>query len=791
MASTDATQVGTGVSLPNEFVTPKTKEQKEYGLQYVRHIWGQHVSEKMWGERKEQWVLNRKYAEGLQSIQKYKDRLDITDTSFVNIDFNPIPIIPKYVDNIVGKLINQNYKIQCEVLDPSSRTEEDEAMREMKTKMFLKPYNEEVTSMTGIPLFGEGEYVPENQEEMDLYFQLNYKPSLSIAMELAIEFVLNNSDFETIKEQILRDLVNLKNAAIRQYYDKDYNICVSYEDPVDVIVPYSKFDDYRNIPYNGVIKKYTIGELASKTNEFNESQLEDIAKKYAGKLSNATWNSSWNGAWNSYDGYYNSSAWQGRPYDNFFVNVLEFQFLTLNTYRYEEKKDASKNKMYFNEKDITYKPKENPKYKTSLTDRDMQERYEGCWVIESDYIYNYKKSTNVPHEKISGEYNPRTCLSIRMITPAMYDMQNKSLTERMIPHADLMTLIHQKMQQFIIKATPPGIFFNIHAANEAMSAYGSAVKSPLDLIRMYNQTGSFGGTQIGDDGKSLNNKAIEILPNGVGDISGLIVAYQAELQKINDIIGYNSATDGSTPSVDALVGTQKLAVQSTNNTLRPLNNSYVRLIKMMAKDVSLMIQDKFEYGGGLKGFERAIGKTAIDIIEIGKRIPLCEYGITIEFLPDEVERAEVDEYIKLALTTVPAQIDVSDAIIVRQILKSNVKLATQMLMYRKKKYQEDRIKESEAQSRMNAEQQAVGAQSAAEAEVAKTEQLLQMEQAMEQFKTEMQKSLNEQLHSFKMEEIGKQNEGKVQTAEKQNDGKIMTAAMSASTPPSTTTPATK
>ena len=760
---------------PSEFIDPKEKEKKGYGLKYAKHIWGQYMSSQaIWGDRKAQWILNRKYAEGLQSMDKYKNRLDVTDSSFMNLDYTPIPIIPKYVDNIVGKLSNQLYKIQCKVLDPSSRTAEDDAMKELKTKMYLKDLNEEVTSMTGIPFFAPGDYVPDSQEELDIYFQLNYKPSLAIAMELALDFVFENNNFSDIRNKVLRDFVNLKTAFIRKSYDKDYNIVVSHEDPVDVIVPYSKYDDYRNIPYAAVLKKITIGQLASSTTEFTEEQLFEIAKKYASRLQNPAWNLNW--AWNSYDGYYNSDMWGGRPYDNFYINILEFEFLTLNTKKYEEKRNDL-NSMYFAEKSFTYKPKENKKYNTSVTSKDIQERYEGCWVIDSDYLYSYKKSKNVPREKVSGNYNPQTCLSLRGISPGMYDMQNKSLTERMIPHADQMTLINLKLQQFVMKAIPPGIYFNIHAANEAIAAYGSAVKTPLDLIKMYQQTGSFGGTQLDDSGKVLNNDAIKVLPNGMGDISGFLAAYQSEMQKINDIIGYNSATDGSTPNVEALVGTQKLAVQSTNNTLRPLNDAFISLVKMVSKDVSLMIQDKFEYGGGLEGFERAIGSTAIDILEIGKRIPLCEYGIFIEFLPDEVERAEVEEFIRLALTTAPPQIDLADAIMVKQILKSNVKLASQTLVLRKKKYQEERIKESEAQSRMNAEQQAMSAQAAAQAKVEETTALIAIQKEMEAFKADQLIRVARETTAFELEKIAKQNEGKVAVADTQNDGKVMVEAM--------------
>ena len=43
------------------------------------------------------------YARGEQSIQKYKDELSINgDLSYLNLDWRPVPVIPKFVDIVVN-----------------------------------------------------------------------------------------------------------------------------------------------------------------------------------------------------------------------------------------------------------------------------------------------------------------------------------------------------------------------------------------------------------------------------------------------------------------------------------------------------------------------------------------------------------------------------------------------------------------------------------------------------------------------------------------------------------------
>ena len=67
------------------------------------------------------------YARGEQSIQKYKDELSINgDLSYLNLDWKPVPIIPKFVDIVVNGIAERTYDIKAYSQDPygvSKRTE--------------------------------------------------------------------------------------------------------------------------------------------------------------------------------------------------------------------------------------------------------------------------------------------------------------------------------------------------------------------------------------------------------------------------------------------------------------------------------------------------------------------------------------------------------------------------------------------------------------------------------------------------------------------------------------------
>lgn len=770
MAEDDKKAMG----FPNPVATPEEKLSLKYGIAYAKAIWSTYTRNYLWwNSNRQRDILNRKYAEGLESIEKYKDRLDMQgDTSWLNLDFNPTTRIANLVDNVVGRLMAQDYKIQCNPIDPASKTKIDDEVSAMYANMLLKPVNDIVEPQTGISLIPKDKPIPESDEEAELLFKLNFKLGESIAMEEAIDAVFYNSEFEDVKRKILRDAVVLKKMCVSVSYDENYNIIPAYVDPVDVIVPYSKHEDFRNVPYVGVIKKHTIGELAQMTSDFDEQTLFKLASEQAGKNNNPNWQ--WG---NTYEGYYwNNQVYAGRPYDDFNISILYFEFMCADTQKYV-KKDTSGDRFYFDKKNSNYKlTNTEGSKKREMLERAVQYLYQGKWIISTDYIFDYKKCENIPRERKLGVYSPKAQLSTIMIYPDIYDMQNKSLVERLIPHEDQINLINLKKQQLLIKAKPPGVKIDLEGMENISVGMGNGSMTSIDVTKMYEQTGNYIFRSRDKAGNVINSSVIDPLPNGIGrDFSLLFEAYNQELQMMNDVIGFNSAVDGSTPDPKSLVGVQKLSLNATNSSLRPLNSAYIRLIEKVANRTGLMIQDSIEFEN--TAFINSIGTQATKLIELGKNIALCEFGIKVELLPDEEQRAQINQDITISLEN--KEIKTSDATMIRQILTQNVKLAAQMLVYRENKNIQEKQAEVQNNAKANADQQAQAAQASAQANA-------QAEQAIEQGRQETLKleyqlkgGLSAQEHQQAMEEIALQNSGKLDIAHKTAEGSIIKAGVAA------------
>ena len=128
---------------PSQVVSDIEKASEEYGLKIgkaIEYEWFNRDSgTNRFASNQNTFHKLRLYARGEQSIQKYKDELSINgDLSYLNLDWKPIPIIPKFVDIVVNGISERTFDIKAYSQDPygvSKRTQYMESIiADMKTK---------------------------------------------------------------------------------------------------------------------------------------------------------------------------------------------------------------------------------------------------------------------------------------------------------------------------------------------------------------------------------------------------------------------------------------------------------------------------------------------------------------------------------------------------------------------------------------------------------------------------------------------------------------------------------
>ena len=116
---------------PSQAVSDLEKISYEYGLKVGKAIqkewFDTSYNHNKYLSARSEFHRRRLYARGEQSIQKYKDELSINgDLSYLNLDWKPVPIIPKFVDIVVNGIAERTYDIKAYAQDPygvSKRTE--------------------------------------------------------------------------------------------------------------------------------------------------------------------------------------------------------------------------------------------------------------------------------------------------------------------------------------------------------------------------------------------------------------------------------------------------------------------------------------------------------------------------------------------------------------------------------------------------------------------------------------------------------------------------------------------
>jgi hypothetical protein len=464
--------------------------------------------------------------------------------------------------------------------------------------------------------------------------------------------------------------------------------------------------------------------------QFSEEEYKKIAESYTGKNNNpskVTQNSFYDENLGSYS----------YDYDDFSINILDAEFLSVDKIKYE-KKENSFGGFSVNKKRGNYKAPKQSKNERKQMELNVKVVYAGKYIVGTDYVFDYGLLKNMtrPLENLVN-----TKLSYVIYQPNVYKMASKSLTERMVPFADQIQLAHLKIQQLLAKARPKGAAFELGALENVPKGDGTNF-TPLDLQEVYDQTGNIYFRRQADDGSMSHAMPIVELENGIGkDMMSLIQIYQYNLQMIRDVTGINEARDASTPDKKSLVGVQKLALLASNNATRNINDGFLNITKRVCEDSVLKLQDFFKYSKNKSIYNFALGNDLENNIEMMEELPLRSFGMFIEVAPDEEEKAILEQNIQISLSQ--QQLRIEDAIAVRRI--KNAKLANQMLILKRKKMQEEQQKIAEQNAQMNAQVQQQSAQSASQMK----QQEMQIEAKLEQ--TKIQSQLQADAEKIKLE----------------------------------------
>ena len=700
-------------AFPDQFASDSVKDSVEFGLQVgqaIQYEWFRKDSGScrfysQWGD----FNRLRLYARGEQSVAKYKNELAIDgDLSYLNLDWTPVPIIPKFVDIVVNGMNDRMFKVKAKAQDALSAEKRNQYQEMIEGDMLAKPLLQQIESDFDVNVFQtKEEDLPETDTELELFMQMNYKPSIEIATEEAIDTLFQASHYSDTRKRVDYDITCLGIGMAKHIFLPGEGVRVEYVDPANVVYSYTEDPYFKDTFYWGEIKTVPITELIKIDPDLTNEDLEEISK----------YSQSW------YDYYNSQQFYENSMFSRDTATLLYFNYKTTHTFVYK-KKSMPDGTFKTVEKDDQFDPPQEMMDEGGFekVTKTIDVWYDGIMVMGTNIMLQWKLGENMVRPKSASQYAMPNYVAC---APKMYKGQLESLVKRMIPFADLIQISHLKIQQVVSRVVPDGVFIDADGLNEVDLGTGNAY-NPEDALRLYFQTGSVIGRSYTQDGE-YNNARVPITQltanSGASKMQMLIGNYNHYMDMIRSVTGLNEARDGSSPDPNSLVGVQKLAALNSNVATRHILNASLYITKTLAECLSIRTADVLEFADFKDEFAMQIGKYNLSIIEDIKNLYLYDFGVFIELMPDEEEKAMLEQNIQMALSK--SDINLEDAIDIREI--ANLKMANQLLKVKRKAKQ---LAEQQAQ----AQQQQMQAQMQMQAQQAAAQMAMQTNEAETQSK---------------------------------------------------------
>ena len=731
-------------NFPDPLASPDAKAAKSYGLKYAKAIesqWG-HTDDhgSIFRKRLDEFERYRDYANGTQDTKIYKQILNSLDPnngdgSLLNIDWSPVPIIPKFVKIVVNKILSKNPYPNVEAIDPLSITEKERKKAELKFNVNNRDMLQQA-QQAGVDIGTNLEKIPDTPEEAEIFLESNIKTNAEIAAQIAANLTLEWNEYNhTVHRRCVNDLVQVGMGVTKNEYDPNYGLVAKYVDPAYFIHSYTEDPLMNDLTYAGHVKRITISELKRLAgDEFTEQEYDQMARNVQNKYANDPNKLS--------HSYYDRNLQRTIfGYDEYIVEVMDFEFLSVDDIFYESKESRFGN-VGFYYKGMVYQPPKESVFDRKPVRMSFVTLYGGSYIVGTNKMYGYGMKNNQPR---NIHDITRTRLSYSAVAVNMRRMIPKSMVSGIVGFADQLQITHLKIQQSIAKAKPDGLIIDIEGLENVQLGQGGELQ-PLEIQDIYEQTGIFYYRSKNPEG-GFQNPPIREISNAIRNIEAYVNTYNHYLRMIRDATGINEVVDASTPKGDALVGVRQQAIEASNNATYDITHASMMLYKKVVEYVVKCLQIVPPQSVIYRVYENAIGKANMEVLASFKDLPMYNFGVRVVPEMSDNDKAYLEANIQQSIAQ--GEIDLEDAMAIRRL--KDVDQAEQLLIVRRKKRIKQRQDIAAQNSQMQAQMNQQTAQATAQAEQQTEEVKLSLEMQKLQLEAKIKLDLLEREYQLKIE----------------------------------------
>ena len=605
---------------------PSKKRSKEYGLKVAQGIFNSadRNSDGFYGRRYRIWKANREFSMGTNSMKEFMDLLRVEgNQTYINLDWSTIKIAPKFVEILLGSFMSRREKPIVKASDDMSfsikEMEKQEAAFRMKNKEQILALEEQVGHQ-----IESQKFMPEDEDDLALYFDLEYRLPEEILFETKIKKVLDENDYGVLKRTLIRDVVDVNFAATKVYFDSNHNIKIKRVKPENLIYNVFETDNGKDLGYIGEVKPMKISVIRKKYN-LDEETLFKLGQKASRELKRSE-NLYWR------DSYKYTEI---RPYDDYAVLVFDFEVKTTDVEYTVKTENKFGNVLAIPKQGRPVAP-EGQELAGEVIESKMMNIYHGVWVCETETMLEWNLTSNTIRPYNNGV---DAMFSYSVICPNANGSLIPSMIEKAMGPIRQMLVIRLKMQQLIALMKPDGFAVDIEGFSDVDLGLGNTIE-PLKLMKIYDQTGRVYWNSKNDDG-TAKSFPIQQLPNNgnVAQLNMLIGQYNFELDRLREEMGISEYRDGSSVPVKTGLGVMQSQIQASNSATEYIYDGFSTLIEETSEKVSMMLWDSVVFKASkYKEFE-------------GYDLSLLDmtFDVKVQMLPDDKEKAELNNLMMQAL----------------------------------------------------------------------------------------------------------------------------------------------
>lgn len=697
------------LSMPDPLAPDHEKKSNTYGLQIaigIQHEWfngGMITKSTSFIERNEFVKNMRLFNRGEQDVEQYKTHLSRQegDLDYLNLDWTPINVQGKFTNIVRNGISDDYYRIDIRSMDKFTLLERNKKIIQHKANRMSKPMLEKTKALLGIDLMPEG-FIPEDDEELNLYMEIKDRPKHEISEEILIDYVKKTNNWDQIKKASDEDNVVAGLQVGRVYTDPNDGIKLEYVDPENFGHSFVERNDFSDAYYFFYVDTITISDIKRESG-YGDDVLRKIAKSY---------------------GNSNSGTVQF-DYERCNIDdVLDYQ-INVMRFTYKTSKEIVAKKYYDKKNNVRKVAFRNSEFEVpegserSRMSKKLDTWYEGSYIVGSNkYVYNYMECENVSKDQMNKAVPPFVAQATDI-----YKNRLRSFLSDIVPHCNQMQYQHLKMQHLIAELTP-----DLKAVDlDQLADLNTGVKGENKGKNWQTALSMMGvkgvvftkRVNMGDDGIK-DGAAVTPMNSQQGSaLSILLNTWAHYYNLVRETTGINPARDGSLPA-DALVGVNQMMQLASNTATKHIVDASLEFDKRICETISSRIKSIFNFPEGKqiqKLYEQAVGKHHIESIESLKNRSIHEFGFVAEMIPAKQEMDELKQDLSIALQE--GTVDVSEKSEIIRIARTNIKQANEYMKFIRSRKIKEKTKQDEYNQKIQQETNIASAKAKIEGEMQK------------------------------------------------------------------------